>query len=113
MQLNHLLFAQAAVAGNFSQIRSVFAAINYRDRDLPRFRFERIALLPPELQALNRVPRRLLRLRNITVMLFMPGMASTTSVWPTSRWANRQIRFWLSSVTGGSSSSTTAVSPNK
>ena len=61
MQLNHLLFAQAAVAGNFSQIRSVFAAINYRDRDLPRFRFERIALLPPELQALNRVPRRLLR----------------------------------------------------
>ena len=62
MQLNHLLLAQAAVAGNFPQIRSVFAAVNHRNRHLPRFRFERIALLPPELQALNRIPRRLLRI---------------------------------------------------
>ena len=60
MQLHHLLFAQSAVASHFPQIRTAFAAVNDRHQNLPRFRFERIALLPPDLQALDRVPRRLL-----------------------------------------------------
>ena len=61
MQLNHLLFTQAAVTSNITQVRAAFTAVNHGNGDLSRFRLERIALLPPDLQTLNRIPRRLLR----------------------------------------------------
>lgn len=58
---NHLLFAQPAMARDVAKIWSRLAAVDNRDTYLTVFRLQRIALFPPALQLVNRLPRHLLR----------------------------------------------------
>jgi hypothetical protein len=50
------------VARHVRQIGAVFAAVDNRNGHQPRLRLKRLALLPPALQLLNRIPRHLLRM---------------------------------------------------
>ena len=72
--------------------RSACTTVNHRNFNKARLRLQRLALLPPALQTPAGIQRQRPGLRKITVILFMPGMASTTFGISTRRCASRQIR---------------------
>ncbi len=113
VQFDHLLFAQTAMARDVAKIWSRLAAVDNRDTYLTGFRLQRIALFPPALQLVNRLPRHLLRTtqHNGDVVHPRDHFNHLFAIGQPLRQA--PDTFWLSRVTGGSSSRTTAVSPNR
>ncbi len=77
--------------------RPRLAAVNNRDTYLTGFRLQRIALFPPALQLVQSPPTPSpADDAALTVMLFIPGITSTTSSRSVNRCVRPQIRFWLS-----------------
>ncbi len=113
VQFDHLLFAQPAMARDVAKIWSRLAAVDNRDTYLTGFRLQRIALFPPALQLVNRLPRHLLRTtqHNGDVVHPRDHFNHLFAIGQPLRQA--PDTFLALGVTGGSSSETTAVSPNR